>query len=218
MDGQSSRADLRLPPDILPITSDTWENVLQYQLQRAFALNDPRHGLPNIAHVNSSFSRLPCSGLGSDLKKCLHKPDFFLTCGTNLGCSGVANSVTRGDEQLPGDEAFDVEISFAAFFKYGDRVTRGDSVTLAEVAGGLPPHGSGDVPRAAGQGGNGQCPRVWENLVNETRRIEPPGPWAKGRMIVRTTTGTPGQPGMATIRGCRQMKSEGLRLEAMAIG
>ena len=175
MDGQSSRANLRLPPDILPITLDTPQSEF------------------NIAHVNSSFSRLPCSGRSPDRQKCQHKQDFFLTCGTNLGCSGVVDSVTPGDEQLPGDEAFDFPGSFAS-----------EAISAAEVAGGQPPQGSGDVPRVAGQGGNGHCPRVW---VKHNRM-----------MIVRTTTGTPGQPGMATIRGCRQMKSEGLRLETMVIG
>lgn len=182
MDGQSSRANLRLPPDILPITLDT--------LQSEF----------NIAHVNSSFSRLPCSGRGPDWKrlaKCQHKQDFFLTCGTNLGCSGVVDSVTPGDEQLPGDETFD----FSGYLRPASELI---SLSPAEVAGGQPPQGSGDVPRVAGQGGNGHCPRVW---VKHNRM-----------MIVRTTTGTPGQPGMATIRGCRQMKSEGLRLETKAIG
>lgn len=184
MDGQSSRANLRLPPDILPITLDT--------LQSEF----------NIAHVNSSFSRLPCSGRGPDWKrlaKCQHKQDFFLTCGTNLGCYGVVDSVTPGDEQLPGDEAFD----FSGYLLPALELIP-ISLSPAEVAGGQPPQGSGDVPRVAGQGGNGHCPRVW---VKHNRM-----------MIVRTTTGTPGQPGMATIHGCRQMKSEGLRLEAMVIG
>eukprot|EP00434_Breviolum_minutum_P028306 symbB.v1.2.025043.t1/scaffold2403.1/size80067/1 len=181
MDGQSSRANLRLPPDILPITLDT--------LQSEF----------NIAHVNSSFSRLPCSGRGPDWKrlaKCQHKQDFFLTCGTNLGCYGVVDSVTPGDEQLPGDEAFD----FSGYLLPALELIP-ISLSPAEVAGGQPPQGSGDVPRVAGQGGNGHCPRVW---VKHNRM-----------MIVRTTTGTPGQPGMATIHGCRQMKSEGLFTEML---
>lgn len=219
MDGQSSRANLRLPPDILPITLDT----LQHHRYPANASEF------NIAHVNSSFSRLPCSGRGPDgqrLAKCQHKQDFFLTCGTNLGCSGVVDSVTPGDEQLPGDEAFDFEIHPIHPFEYQgyrDGITPASEViSPAEVAGGQPPQGSGDVPRVAGQGGNGHCPRVWvkHNLTFVTSG--PQRKWANithwVRMIVRTTTGTPGQPGMATIRGCRQMKSEGLRLETKAIG
>eukprot|EP00435_Cladocopium_sp_Y103_P033618 s2736_g8.t1 len=158
MDGQSSRSSLRLPPEILPIDPGAWHS-----------------GIPQ---ANKSFTRLPCTGRPGG--SCLHKPDFFLVCSTELGCSGcIQNSSSAspvGAEDL--------------------KVFREGQLFRGEVAGGTAASGSGGVFRNAGHGGNGQCSAV-RVLGKQQRRVQ-----------VVPTQGAAGRPGLVSIRSCGRTWSD----------
>ena len=123
MDGQSSRSSLRLPPEISPINPGVWHS--------------------DIPQVNKSFTRLPCTGRQG--WSCLHRPDFYLVCSKELGCSGCIQNSSAGAVEAVGADP---------------KVFGEGQLFPGEVAGGTAAHGSGGVWRNAGHGGNGQCSAV----------------------------------------------------------
>jgi len=156
MDGQSSRSSLRLPPEISPINPGVWHS--------------------DIPQVNKSFTRLPCTGRQG--WSCLHRPDFYLVCSKELGCSGCIQNSSAGAVEAVGADP---------------KVFGEGQLFPGEVAGGTAAHGSGGVWRNAGHGGNGQCSAV--------RVLE------KGRVQVLPTKGGAGRPGLVSIRGCRTWRN-----------
>ena len=64
---------------------------------------------------------------------------------------------------------------------------------FAEVLGGTAAHASGNVRRTAGHGGNGQCSAVQLLVLDGSR-------WK-----ILGTKGKDGNPGLASIRACRQV-------------
>ena len=190
MDGQSSRASLRLPPEIFPIKS---------------------------GEVNS-FTRRPCTG--HDQISCSDKPDFYLVCSKELGCYGCIQNYSfvktletgAEDSKLGGALGhffyisilgnFIIPTGFHSYFSGWGMAMYGyqppprvfDEVALfpGEVAGGTAAQGSGGVGRRAGHGGNGRCSAVRRAVHRVVGR----------RVQVLPSQGAPGRPGVVSIRGC----------------